>query len=370
MIVVDPDAHYLEDYTILADYLDEPVRSKIKNMPRHWLVPNSTGDRMLAGRISRTETGGESKLTQPADVPKIMDFLDVNVSIQISNLMLTLPNMNSRELAVGLTQGFIEYMLDRVVNPEAGVFSTIIVPTQDPKKAADLIYRYGSHPGIASVTFITQWVSPPLGDVHYDPIYRAASEVGLPIVYHASGAGLDHFIIDGFQKFIETYTLGFLFHNLATLVSVLIQGLPERFPTLKYVFQEAGVAYIPGIMYRLDEVYLKRRSEAPLLKMLPSEYMKTFYYGTQPLERPERLDHMAAIFEMIDGENRLMFATDYPHFDYDRPTAILELPFISDDGKRKILGANALGVYRFQDWKAPEQPAPPAPEAAATAVAR
>jgi uncharacterized protein len=358
MIVVDPDAHYLEDYTILADYLDDPVRSRIKNMPRHWLVPNSTGDRNLEGRIRRTETGGASKLTQPEDVPAIMKFLEVSVSIQISNLMLTLPNMNSRELAVGLTQGFIEYMLDRVVNPEAGVFSTIIVPTQDPKKAADLIYKYGARPGIASVTFITQWVSPPLGDVHYDPIYRAASEVGLPIVYHASGAGLDHFIIDGFQKFIETYTLGFLFHNLATLVSVIIQGLPERFPKLRYVFQEAGVAYIPGIMYRLDEVYLKRRSEAPLLKMLPSEYMKTFYYGTQPLERPERLDHMAAIFEMVDAENRLMFATDYPHFDYDRPSAILDLPFLSDEGKRKILGQTALDVYRFEGYQIPEpQPA-------------
>ncbi|GEL23145.1 hypothetical protein PSU4_20990 [Pseudonocardia sulfidoxydans NBRC 16205] len=361
MTIVDVDAHYLEDYTVLADYLDEPVRSRIRNQPQGWLVPNSTGDRYLSGRINRDRDvpGTNPRRTQPDEVPRIMEFLGVDISVQISNLMLTLPNMNSRELAVGLCQGYAEYMIDKVCDPAKGVFSTVIVPTQDPAKAADLVRRYGRAPGMSSVTFITQWAQPPLGDIHYDPIYEASAEVGLPIVYHASGAGLDHFLIDGFQKFIETYTLGFLFHNLATLVSVIVQGLPERFPSLRFIFQESGIAYLPGIMYRLDEAYLKRRSEAPLLTKLPSEYIRSFYFGTQPLERPENDEHLAAIFDMVDAEDRLVFATDYPHFDYDRPSAITTLPFVSEEGKRKILGDNALSVYRFDGWTPPERETSP-----------
>ncbi len=105
--------------------------------------------------------------------------------------------------------------------------------------------------------------------------------------------------------------------------------------------------YIPLIMYRLDTEYKKRRSEAPLLKKLPSEYMHDFYYGTQPIEETPDVRYLQYLFEMIDAPNTLMFATDFPHWDFDMPRVITDLPFLSDSDKDRILGGNALEAFRF-----------------------
>jgi predicted TIM-barrel fold metal-dependent hydrolase len=238
-------------------------------------------------------------------------------------------------------------MVDRVMDPKAGIYSMIIAPPQDPRRAADIIHRYGHEEGFAAVCLITAGAEPPLGDTFYDPIYQAAQDVELPIVYHSSGSGIDDFLIKGFQRFIETHTLGFVFFNMASIVSMVVQGVPERFPKLKFSFQEAGIFYIPMLMYRLDAEFRKRRAEAPLLKRLPSEYMLEFFYGTQPIEEPPKIDYLKHVFEMIDGVNSLTFSTDYPHWDFDMPSVIGDLPFLSETDKAQILGGNAMRLFRF-----------------------
>lgn len=346
-MIVDVDAHYVEDVALLASYLPEPIRTKLTRAPANLLLPTSVGDRHVSDRIARPDINFPD-LMSPEELPEIMKFLGVDISVQFPNRMLGIAKTSQRDVAVGLTQGYAEYMIDRVTDPSKGIYSTIIAPSPHPRKAAELIYRYGETPGFAAVCLITGGPEPPLGDNHYDPIYRATEEVGLPIVYHGHGPGIDDFLIRGFQKFIETHTLGFVFTNMATIVSMVVQGIPERFPKLKFCFLESGIFYIPMLMYRLDAEYQKRRSEAPLLKKLPSEYMREFYYGTQPLEAVPNIKYLQYVFEMIDGANTLIFASDYPHWDFDRTSVIEDLPFLSDTDKEKILGGNAMNVFRFE----------------------
>ena len=87
-----------------------------------------------------------------------------------------------------------------------------------------------------------------------------------------------------------------------------------------------------------------RTSEAPLLKRLPSEYMREMYFTSQPLET----DHQKAVettFEMIDASNSLLYASDWPHWDFDTPSIIWDMPFLSEKDKRKILGLNAAKLF-------------------------
>ncbi|MFB6206412.1 MAG: amidohydrolase family protein, partial [Haloglomus sp.] len=122
------------------------------------------------------------------------------------------------------------------------------------------------------------------------------------------------------------------------------QGVPEKFPGLDISFMESGVTYLPGLMTRLDEEYLKRPEEAPLLEKRPSEYISDFYYGTQPLEISADPEYLGKCVEMV-GTDSLMFASDYPHWDYDRPTTVLDLPFLDEDEKKQILSENAREVF-------------------------
>jgi len=131
------------------------------------------------------------------------------------------------------------------------------------------------------------------------------------------------------------------------LTNMVIHAIPERFPRLKFIWMECGVAWIPFLMFRLDNEYMMRPSEAPGLKKKPSEYMRDFYYTSQPLEWPDNLNHLAYIFEMIHAESQLLYASDYPHWDFDLPSRIYDLPFLTEKAKRRILGKNALELFHL-----------------------
>jgi hypothetical protein len=101
------------------------------------------------------------------------------------------------------------------------------------------------------------------------------------------------------------------------------------------------------MMQRLDNEYMMRSSEAPALKKAPSEYMRDMFFSTQPMEMTD----MAALeqtFRMMKAETQLLYSSDYPHWDFDLPSTIYDLPFLSEQGKRNILGGNAMRVFNLK----------------------
>ena len=149
------------------------------------------------------------------------------------------------------------------------------------------------------------------------------------------------------NRFLSMHALGFVFWNLLHLTSWVLGGLPERFPNLKVLWIESGLAWIPFIMQRLDNEYLLRSSEAPALKRMPSEYIREMYFSSQPLER-HNLEALELTLKMIKAETQLLYASDWPHQDFDLPSTIFDLPFLSDQGKRNILGESALKLFNLE----------------------
>ena len=127
-------------------------------------------------------------------------------------------------------------------------------------------------------------------------------------------------------------------------LQVVLEGVFERFPALKLVLIEAGFAWLPSLCWRLDKLFLRMRAELPHLKRLPSEYIREHVWLTsQPMEEPaDRAQALDAI-EWI-GWDRLLFATDYPHWDYDDPA--MALPGgVSEARRRGFFMDNARAVY-------------------------
>jgi predicted TIM-barrel fold metal-dependent hydrolase len=89
-----------------------------------------------------------------------------------------------------------------------------------------------------------------------------------------------------------------------------------------------------------------RSSECPLLKKKPSEYMRDMYYSTQPIEIQD-LDTLECTFRMIKAETQLLYSSDYPHWDFDLPSAIYDLPFLSEKAKHNILGGSAARIFNL-----------------------
>ncbi len=80
---------------------------------------------------------------------------------------------------------------------------------------------------------------------------------------------------------------------------------------------------------------------------LPSEIIREhFWVTTQPIEEPPRRQDLPALLEQIGMNDRIMFATDYPHWDFDAPDRALP-SFVDADVRQAIMSENARALYRF-----------------------
>ena len=353
--VFDADCHFMELFKSLTDYCTEPFRELL-------LRPDPEADPWLA---QRSEPWGkepeptfrmrsvnfikrESNYPKPMSEDEIVDLftrrmhdIGIKKSLVLPTAMLSLPKANpGLELAVA--RSYIDFMLDKFLSKYSQIFTLVYAPTNSPERAAELIANVGSENGIAGV-MISGSSKALAGDVRWDSIFEVAENNRLPVCFHGDRETGGNY--EGLE-FVGAHALSFPFSLIRQLASLVLAGVPDKFPNLKFVFMEGGVTWMPWLIQRLDDEYTKRRLEAPLLTKLPSEYIKEFYYTRQPLEQ-SHTDLLEPIFELMDLENHLLYASDYPHWDFDVPSVIYDLPFLSEEAKMKILGKNATSVFKI-----------------------
>ena len=147
-------------------------------------------------------------------------------------------------------------------------------------------------------------------------LYAMMEETGKPFAFHSGFNWNDPSFLQ-LNRFISMHALSFVHYSLIHMTNWIINGLPERFPKLKVLWVESGLAWIPFLMQRLDHEYQMRSCEAPMLKKLPSEYMRDMFYTSQPLEKTN-LKLLQATMEAFNAETQLLYASDWPHWDFDR----------------------------------------------------
>ncbi len=254
--------------------------------------------------------------------------------------------------ATALARAYNDWMVDTWLPRDERFAGSLVIAPQDPKGAASEIRRLGGHPRIVQV-LTSHGSYRPYGDSFYDPIWEACAELGLPLAVHLGGqGGVNYQPIGGGPTtyYWETHAL-LLQPGMTHVASVIANGIFERFPKMKLIVVECGVAWMPAILWRLDANWRALRKETPWVKRLPSEYAQDHIrLSTQPLERPRNKQHLWDVLAAMDGENVLMYASDYPHWDFDAPDQ-LALP---QEWLPKIMEANARQVYT----KLPPRPAP------------
>jgi uncharacterized protein len=184
----------------------------------------------------------------------------------------------------------------------------------------------------------------PFGQRRYWPIFAAAQEAGLPVAVHAFGYGGFPITAGGWPSYYIEEMVGHAQACQSVLSSVVMEGVFARFPRLKLILVEAGFAWLAPLAWRLDKVWGRMRDELPHLTRPPSEYIREHVWvTTQPIEEPEPRRHLIDSIEWI-GWDRLLFATDYPHWDFDDPERALPVA-IDDARRRQFFFGNAAKVY-------------------------
>jgi predicted TIM-barrel fold metal-dependent hydrolase len=130
----------------------------------------------------------------------------------------------------------------------------------------------------------------------------------------------------------------------SVISSLIFEGVFEQFPDLKISFVEGGFSWVPAFGWRMDKAWDAMRGEVPHVKRPPSEYLKNnIWFTTQPMEEPNPAKNLTDTLNWI-GTDRLMFSTDYPHWDFDDPRYAFKVP-LSAAEKAAIFAGNAINFY-------------------------
>jgi predicted TIM-barrel fold metal-dependent hydrolase len=221
---------------------------------------------------------------------------------------------------------------------------SILVHPGFPEASAEEIRRLSGDRRFVQVLLMAR-SSRPYGKRELDPMYEAACAAGLTIGIHFGGGGDVPISAVGWPSYyIEDHT-GMVQAFEGHVISLVCEGTFAKFPELRVVMIEGGFAWLPALMWRLDKNYRGLRDEVPWLKRLPSEYIRDHIRSTtQPMEEPPDPTYLLQIMEMIDQPEFLMFATDYPHWDFDAPDRSIP-SVIKGEQRDQIMWKNAAALY-------------------------
>ncbi len=353
--IVDCDCHHSEAscFPEIAKYVENPQIRRILEHTSHRamtaFIPDMVGDRHVGARLKRgvkkndTQYGiGSGSEALLAHLKYSMNAMAIDYSLLFPTPILALGMNPKHEVEAALAQAYDRWLVHNILAAEPSIKATLYLPFNDPDMSMRIIEELGDKPGVVGfMTTSNRYTK--IQENRQMQVFRAIEERGLVFGFH-SNLNWRERIFEPLNSFLAAHALGFPVYNMVHMANLVLNGIPERFPKLKFMFIEAGLAWLPFMMMRLDNEYMMRTSEAPLLKKKPSEYIKDFYYTTQPLEADNK--YIETIFEMV-GTSQLLYASDYPHWDFDLPSRVYDLPFLNEDQKRDILGRNAMKLFNI-----------------------
>jgi uncharacterized protein len=249
------------------------------------------------------------------------------------------------DVGSGKARAWNDWQINTWLAADRRYLGSVCVNVRDPDRAAAEIHRAGEHPQMVQVN-VGGDSDDLYGHRRYFSIYQACADMDLPLCLHPGSEGsLDSSTPVGRPSTYFEWHTGIPITFQAHLISMVTEGVFAKFPRLRLVLCEGGVAWLAHTCWRMDKNFKALRATTPWLKRLPSEYVfEQVRLTTQPLEEPANPEHQLQLFEMIQAHRTLMFATDFPHWDFDDPTRVFPRK-IDAALRRRIMYDNAAELY-------------------------
>ncbi|MCH2171043.1 amidohydrolase [Myxococcota bacterium] len=225
-----------------------------------------------------------------------------------------------------------------------------LVPLGAPEEAAKEARR-----AIVELGAVGVMVQPYTGenvhlcDATFDPLWATLQELGRPVAVHGSRHTCSpHLRAESFRNSARFYALSHPFQQMVAMGDFALGGVLERFPRLRVAFLESGIGWMPYYIDRLDEAYQSVREDwtdqryelaRPASETLLSG---NCFFSCEPDE-----PHLSTMINAL-GENQVIFASDYPHFDCKFPSSaklLLESDELSPALATRVAGTNARNLY-------------------------
>lgn len=253
-------------------------------------------------------------------------------------------SVKNEDLAVDLATAVNRWQIEGWLAAEPRLRGSLVVPSQAPARAAEEIRRWGSHPDFVQVLLPVR-SSIPYGNRFYDPLYAAALEHNLVIGIHYGGAGGHAPTPSGWPSTYLEEHAGMAQVFQSQVINLVVEGVFSRFPDLRVALIEGGFAWMAPLMWRMDKEWKGLRSNTPWVSRPPSDYIRDHVRLTiQPAGAPPDITYLKQAVEQMESDRMLMFATDYPHWHYDRDEDAWPL-LLPEPLNSRIWSENARELY-------------------------
>jgi len=368
--VLDSDLHVIEPADLFERYLEEPYR---KDAPRkeatlvtgvdkwvakgavmpHWAdMPHfRAANSRLNEKKARTplqvkafESGFSAETTLEA-----MDVEGIDVAVlyrTVAGILIACSDELEADYAIAACRAYNNWLADYCKADPVRLKGAALIPLHDVGLAIEEARRAVRELGFIGVCLYPEPLNGRLlYDADMEPFWAAMEELGVGVGIH--GTSFAPAREDVSRKYLHhpagrtvTHALAIPTQMMAAIAGLILSGVLERHPRLRLAFLEAGCAWLPWLLDRLDDQW-EKYTDSPLSASPTQYFRRQCFISVEPGE--------ALVQDVIRhaGDDCLVISTDYPHSDSPFPHAIdrfLEVA-LPHDSRRKILWDNCARFY-------------------------
>jgi predicted TIM-barrel fold metal-dependent hydrolase len=356
-MIIDADGHVIEP----PDFWDEYFArgSLYDRRPRRVRDNNGNTRLMVDGEIlprrfgrwrgsgggmahERRREGGFNPQKRLED----MDVEGIDVAVLFPSQLLALPQVLDPHLALAMTQAQHEWLANYCKASPARLKGVGTLALQDVTASVEELEHRVTQSGFVGAFVPPNLQGKNLDDPMFEPVWEACAALDVPVMVHP-GPGLNAAGTDRMDNFFYVHSVQFPFENMIALMTMIGGGIFDRYPKLRACYLESGVGWVPYWADRLDDQAGLDKYGMKLLpralKQRPSDYVRTqCWFSCDPGE--EMVPYVLATV----GRDRVVFASDYSHFDSKFPETVARIktiPGLSVDDARQIFESNALALF-------------------------
>jgi len=374
-IIHDADAHIMEPPNWLIDHADPAWRDRMPKVFTESLAPGEGEDRFIAQ--ARRDHGDAAYRASDADQimlrknfaatgsflaedrSRAIDLIGVQSQLifnTFTNGLLANAEQGDPAYAAAMSRAHNRAMIE-FCSVDQRMLPVTYVPLADFSDAA-VITGEAVEAGAAALMIASACPanhSP--SHIALDPVWAAAQDAGVPIVFHVGGGGslLSPRYFDnglppvpdfhgGAENFRSIDYMAIPYPPMQTLSTLLFDGVLDRFPRLKFGVIEQGASWLPGWMRNLDAAWTAFRKNEERLQALrasPSDIVR------QQIRVTPYPHEDAGWIIAQSGPETCLFSSDFPHVEGGRnPLARFDasLGSIDDAGRRGFFFDNFVDL--------------------------
>jgi predicted TIM-barrel fold metal-dependent hydrolase len=374
--ILDSDMHVFEPHDLYLKYMDPKWGDRIpRGEPRkkHGQIKftfadgkpiRPSGVQVLASTtpkpIADERVPGEALVAHRYEKPlkrdydavsqlEAMDEEGLDIAVLFRTFPLHCDDGLEAEYANDLCRAWNNWMADFCKENPNRLRPSALITLHDVDLAVDETRRVITELGAIGLCLVPEPANGRhIHDRYYDPLWREAEKLGVPICFHPAANPNTDQVVHRFRGHANEVVLINAFRNPVELMlavgSFCAGGVLERFPRLRVAFLEGNCSWLPWALYRLDERWQLRKDYAnEHLSKRPSDYFLRQCFISVDVEEGLVADVIGRI-----GDDNIVISTDYPHADSHWPNAINDffaIEGISRDSQRKILWDNCARLY-------------------------